>query len=434
MPINQPPDESDLRLDRLLDQARWPEPSEEQLARLKNQWQALSSRRRRRSFVLRAAALAVASSLCVATGWLAWLGAPSADNRTEVRPAEVPQVAIQQHGEAPKLAAEGPAAQEDIARELPQRAIGRLASHDPTPYEQVLLAGSFPARAAEKRVKESRRPQLAHRSPRRPTPKDLAARVARSKQNGDHFAATGGRWGKRSVRKFAALSSVVGEIAEKLRDSDRCEPLLWEAVHQQNGLARLGAAELLAVVATERSLPVLTELASSPDTHAVAIAALARLAPTAEIAQLAVRERNPDLRRVLCAALAARGTEQSVGLYLNLVARPELRRDALDALADVQPQPAELLMAFLRSSDVRARLAAAQALGRVDDPAIVEALAQSLSENRHRQETLVALLLNRSPRAAAIVSAARSDLYLAANVRSAEIELQFHHLTDFSKR
>jgi hypothetical protein len=428
MPSNQPPEESDQRLDRLLDQARWPEPTEDQLARLRGQWRELNrelNQQRPRRTYLRVAGMAAAASLLVVAGTLAWRGAQRAEDPAAIPQAVVPEVAVPQIAKPQGSNPLDEGSPRIVLNEQPG-ARGGLSPHNPTLYEQVLLAGSFPAPKAASRTNEPRQRQIV----RRPLPamaKEPHSRVAvTQKSPGASRVAT------TANREFAALAAVVGEINKSLSNPARCEPLLWKAIREQTGLSRTGAVELLALVATERSLPMLAELANSPDTHDAAIHGLARLAPAADVAYLAARETGPELRRELCAALVARRTEQSVRFYLELVARPELRRDALDALADAQPLPGELLLTFLRSSDGRSRLAAAQALGRVDDPAIVDALRQSLAENGNRHDALVALLLNPTPQAAAVVNAARADLYLVATVRAAEIEL--HQLADFPKR
>ncbi len=58
------------------------------------------------------------------------------------------------------------------------------------------------------------------------------------------------------------------------------------------------------------------------------------------------------------------------------------------------------------------------------DPEVIASLAASLADAGLRQPALVALLLNHTPQAAAVLHEAREDLYLMASVRAAEFELQ----------
>src|SRR5471030_2461937 len=100
MSPTQPPNERDesndepldRRFDRLLEQARWPEPTADQLARLERQWQALSPQRKRSQY-LRIAGIAAAASLLIAVGLLAWRSGQVAEGRIAGQQAANPQIA-----------------------------------------------------------------------------------------------------------------------------------------------------------------------------------------------------------------------------------------------------------------------------------------------------------------------------------------------------
>ena len=231
---------------------------------------------------------------------------------------------------------------------------------------------------------------------------------------------------------FPSLVAIVSDAREALNAPDRCEPKLWAAVRQNRGFARTAAAELLARIATERSLPVLVELAQANDTHSAAVAGLVRLANPRDLAVLAANEPDAGLRRRLLAALVEWGTSESIGLYLNFVERADTSRDALVAIGDVRQPPKDILLAYLRAPNVAQRQAAALVLGRIADPQLALALAAAVEDAGIRKEALVALLLNPTPQAAEALREARQNLYLVASVRAAESEL--HGLADYPER
>ena len=143
-----------------------------------------------------------------------------------------------------------------------------------------------------------------------------------------------------------------------------------------------------------------------------------------EISNQLVQESNPNLRRSLLAALLARGTEESVGAYLTFAAQVSSRDEALAALAEVGDPPYRVLFAYLEAPHATLRRAAAETLAMSENVDVIHALALSLENAGSRQSALLALLLNRSPQAAAVLDQARHDLSLMASVRAAEVSLQ----------
>jgi len=144
----------------------------------------------------------------------------------------------------------------------------------------------------------------------------------------------------------------------------------------------------------------------------------------AEISNQLVQEPDPHLRRSLLAELLARGTEESVGAYLTFAAQASSRDEALAALTEVGDPPYPVLFAYLEAPQATLRRAAAETLAMSENVDVIRALALSLENAGSRQSALLALLLNRSPQAAAVLDQARHDLSLMASVRAAELSLQ----------
>jgi hypothetical protein len=292
-----------------------------------------------------------------------------------------------------------------------------LKPRDPNLYEQVLLAGHAP------RQRTQRPQQIAHKTSRH---RDVVRKAdGLSKQSTAQSTAE-------RRNPYARLIAIVSDVRAILDDPSRCEQRLWAAAWQTDGLARVGAVELLARVATARSVPVLLELAQAEDTHSAAVIGLVRLASPGDLAVLAAHESDVGLRHQLLSVLLERGTLESVGLYLSFVERADTCGDALAALSEVRQPPVEMLLLYLRAPSMAPRQAAAQVLGRIADPQLVKTLAAAIDDASVRKEALVALLLNSTPQAAAALREARENLYLVASVRAAEFEV--HSLAQNSER
>jgi hypothetical protein len=393
----QPGDESDL--DRLLGQARWPEPRDEQIARLGERWQAIVRRRRRLMY----GALAMAASLLVIVGILA-----SRDRGT------LPQSIAGADRAADTVTAENPAViqsprpipstpQVAISTDIPSKpARWSVESRDANLYERVLLTRAL------------NRPKLSRRRPAKAEPdtsplEELLAVIARDPK-----------------------ADVEVRLVLLLRDLARYEPALWDAARGADADRRLAAAKIVARIGTARSLPILTELMNDPATHAAAILGLGRLVGVPDLMRLVTVEPDAELRRDLLRTLLARRTEESIKLYLDFVNEPRFRPDALLAAATMTDPPVDLLLAFLESPQKSLRLSAAQALGRLPDAEIAQRLSESVFHGVGRQEALVALLLSPSAQAAGFLNQARQNLYLVASVQAAEQQL--HALTILERR
>lgn len=379
MPSNR--DTGDDELDRLLRQARWPETRGDQAARLGDYWRRIRVARRRSRFVY--GGLAMAASVLLLAGILAWRGPgtmPEAkvsrtnDSRPQPRPAPDPSP---------------PVAHLETPRSQPP-AEGAVASRDPNLYERVILMAA---------TKHNARPAAGDRGDLEKLAEKLMDTLAKDAQ-----------------------ADVEERLVALQGDLPRCERLLWKSVRQGSDERRLGAARLLARIGTPRSLPILAELANVPAAHEAAVQGLARLARDRELARLAAVEPDVRLRRQLLEMLLARQSPDAVGLFLGFVNEPRSRSDALAVLAEVKNPPADALLAYLQSPQHTLRLAAALALSRVSDPAVVERLCESVW-GIGRQEALIALLLSRSEKATGCLNEARGNLYLVASVQAAEQQL-----------
>ncbi|MBI2823615.1 MAG: hypothetical protein HYX69_02865 [Planctomycetia bacterium] len=398
------PEDDDLALTRLLREARWHDANADadRLARLHRRWTELRRTRHRARWMY--ATAAIAAGLVIGTGAVTWLTARARDGaavaRPEPSPAVAPEIARPRSTE-PKtrpVAPEPMLAEDPAATRQEQAPAVVTAGRPPSLYERTLMAG-------------------------RVRPKRQKAGSAARGLNDD----------KREQLILAmADDAEVPDSALPTGVTRRQEQSLATIVRQSAGERRIGAARLLSRVATARSLPVLARLSDDPETHEAAIAGLARLADAGHVAQLVDAEQDANLRRPLLATLLERGTEESVGLYLDFVRREETNGDALDAVGLVAAPPTDALIGFLRSSQSTTREAAAEAVARITEPDALERIAASTVGGVGRQEVLLALLMNPSPQAARLVQQARQDLYLLAAVQAAEHHL--HELIDPPRR
>ncbi len=269
-----------------------------------------------------------------------------------------------------------------------------LAPRDPNLYERVLLAGVFTQSQSANRVAEKN-------SQTRATIEALITAFA-----DDADPDLGDR-----------LSAVDLE-------RQQLEPFLWDVISQSDASRRLGAARLLARIATARSLGMLVDLVNDPATRNAALPAVARLSSAGELAQLVSVEPDAELRRNLLQSLVERRDDEAVGWYLRFVNATASQNDALAALDHCADPPVELLLGYLNNPRRWVRRAAARSLARLPDPRIADELSGAVLEGFGRQEALLALLMSSSPEAERVLDQARRNLYLVAAVRAAEVELR----------
>jgi hypothetical protein len=371
---------SDSELDRVLSQAQWPATSGAPVARLAAQWRRLQAARRRRRFVV--GSMAVAASTLVAVGILAW-------RRTDTQSTAVAPVhqQVDSNDKQPHAPAADPHPLESTASNR-----WAVAPREPNAYERVVLSHIM---LKPKQVGVAAQQELIE---------ELIGTLA-----ADANAEVEDR-----------LTSLPSNLA-------RCEAQLADAARQGPSERRLGAARLLSRIGTRRSVPLLAELAADPATHEAAVLGLARLSSDRNLAQLASFEQEGRLRGKLLRMLLERRTREAVALYLGFVSAAASQSEALRVVADMDNPPAEQLLAFMESPQNSLRLAAALALSRVSDPAVVEQLCASVwGIGRH--EVLIALLLSQSKEAAGCVQHARENLYLVASLRAAEQQLGSLHI------
>ncbi len=389
------PSNDDRDLDQLLGMARWPEPKSDQLGRLCASWRTLRVTRSRRRRVL-ATVFAAAAVLLVAIGWTAWW-------RTGEREVEIAALKLQPATTDATLP-------ENVRPADGGSIVASNQSHDtreiplvqsPSLYERVALIEAMPptprraTNAARERRGQSSAIARRQRRTTAPWKAPVAARILATARRGGEI--------------------VGGLVAQQYR--------LRQAIDQ-------GAVDLVARAAARIERAATLARNSSP--HGKAVEDVIARGSVREVTTVLVREPEPDFRRRLLVELLTRWTSESVESYLNFVANPVSRDEAIAAVAAASHVPSDMLLAYLRSPRVPQRYAAALALARTSDAAVIDALAGSLADAESRQQALVALLLSPNARAAEIVDRAREDLYLVASVRAAEFDL--HRLTETPTR
>jgi hypothetical protein len=379
----------DHDFDRLLAQAQWPEPRADQIARLRERWEAIGRRRRKRQAY---GACMLSLAVLLTAGLWAWSDrgvSPLAKLATRREPPTLSDVSEahgkRSHNPQQTRFTDGTTARPELTEES-------NVSRDPNVYERVVLHGVWGNRSRPRAVADQR-------ASGQELLEELIAALA-----SDAHADVGAR-----------LATIAGA---------RHERALWNIIPRATPARRLGAVRLLARIATPRSLSILADLTNDPATHAAAIEGLGGLVSAQDLAQMATVEPDAPLRRHLLSTLLLRRTDEAVGLYLEFVNNPRSRSEVLDIPAGMKNPPVDVLLTFLSRPQPSVRLAAAQVLGRLPQPEIAARLSESVYDVIGRQEALVALLLSPVPEAANVLREARGNLYLVAAVQAAELQLQ----------
>jgi hypothetical protein len=378
--------EPDDPLDQLLHSARWPEPADDSVRRLRNEWRTLRTAVRptvgRRRWLQRLIAVAAMIAVAAYVGW--WLQSRPDQPDRRIAPVESPRAPSNNNTVVTELV---PPVDGGEAAE-----VNLTGSRPATAYEQLLI------RMAERRRQPKRSPPPAASA----DPLDAVIEGLLADASADVSAAA------------ASLS------ADRESNETRLLGRLTSAgVEEQRVIARL-----LALLGSPRSVPALLTLAQTPETHAAAIRALTLLADENTLAALARAEREPSLQTQLIGQLLSRNSREAVALYLDLFAAPQLRGAALVALDDHTSPPIELLFAALNNGDSSQRLSAAVLLGRIDGPQVTERLVAQVFRHINRQEAFVALLASSGQEARQFIDAAHRDQTLFAAVNSAQLQLQ----------
>jgi hypothetical protein len=362
----------DDSLDRLLGEARWPEPQPQRIERLWQVWRMRSQARGWRSWPRIAAAAAILVG--AVTAGLVW--------RWHAQPVEVVRHSSQVLEESP----------EPLPMTEPL-----VAVRPANAYEQVVVF------AAERWSKTESR--SASPSEQRGPLHDAIERLTEDSE--------------------ANLAELADELlASNEQSAARLEREFAERIRSETGARQVSAVRLLAHVGTTRSLPLLLGLSAWPPTHAAAVPGVARLADSVTVARMAMAERDPRLQMQLLAALLERGDRQGVLLFLNFVQDQRTTQIALDSLDGVAEPPVDPLFELLNSRNYPQRMAAARVLGRLDGPVISKRLAQMVVHDVNRREAILALLSCPDEDAIRFLQSAQQYPALAADIRRARNQLQ----------
>ena len=224
------------------------------------------------------------------------------------------------------------------------------------------------------------------------------------------------------VRDREATTLPVRRTADN--DREVIEARLALVIAQSNGKVAAGIAEQFCAVATTRSLPLVLKLAQREQTRPATIDALARLADAETLAQWARASQSSDERRRLIAGMISRMSSSEAQAYLELVSRPESRDDALAALKDAKASLADGFFDAIDSPRADLRVAAAMALGRMEQPAVSRRLIEMVAADRSRREAFLALAASREQAARQFMQRAAQSHRFAGQARSALAQVQ----------
>jgi len=434
MSSNQEPFQDASRkdpLDDVLRAARWPEPQPERVARLERRWRRLwATRSHRRRLTTAACLITAAAGLLIAL--LLW---PVLSKRPLPRRRLAPAQPQTEPGRVPaRQTAQTPAPPVEPSDETKPDDGAKPSPGEVVPHGAKSLARSRPASAYEQLVFHVLTQRHRSSPTQRQTSRDredaaMEPRLARSARQGAEAAEQPGASPElldAVLERVATAQEVdLGEAAKPLFAArSEYEELLVEEIRRSHGPRRLAAIGLLGQIGTARSVPVLGRLTADPEAHAPAVRALARLADSEILGQLAAGEADETLRQELLAELVARGDSRSVAIYLRFVQLRQTSRSALAALDRVAEPPVPRLFEFIESPQQTQRLAAAVALGRIDGPEVSRRLIDMVLSDVPCREALVALVASSGPEPSRFVSQARSDPLLAGSVRSIEYRLK----------
>jgi hypothetical protein len=153
-------------------------------------------------------------------------------------------------------------------------------------------------------------------------------------------------------------------------------------------------------VGTPASIPALLKMANQGAARPDALAAVEQILGVDRLADVVRQASSPAVRAGLMARLLAANSAQALSGFLALVADPASRSEALTAVLAAKQLPLDRFVQALDAPLKSDRMAAAIVLGRVNTPAVSEALIARVSQpGRASVETWVALLACRSEKA-----------------------------------
>jgi hypothetical protein len=368
---------ADEALDHLLNSAHWPETPPLVLARLEKKWHALSpstvARRRWRQLLVAAAA-----GLLLAAGlYVLW---PAGEHPVE------PRIAVQEDDKQPPF-------------DLPPR-VDNDSSEAPIIVEDETAS---PKKNTQQRRPRTRRQWLAYR-------KDLDSFVLEAISQ----LAANTEWTDQQVA--TALEPLQ-------REREYCLGRLLRQLTIQKGLARHAAFDLLVELAGEEFdlKPLLTQLATTPGCHDLAMRELAPRCDSEVLAAYTLRETDRVLQQFMLQQLLKRKDVRSVGAYLDLVADMKTRLPALQTLRQADAKPTAVLLGYLQRGNRTRSLAAVLALAELNDPQVVQHLGRLVLANVDRQAALMTLMARSDPQSVSFLRqlaqtpAFTSDLVSARN-------------------
>jgi hypothetical protein len=138
------------------------------------------------------------------------------------------------------------------------------------------------------------------------------------------------------------------------------------------------------------------------------------------LGQLAARQQDPAVRKEMLSVLFARGDRASVDVFLTRVRDPKTSADALACVANMPNPPLQTLFQCLHSPQAARRIAAAQVLGRLNQPAVSRELIAMVARGTLRQEAMIALLSSSEATAQQFITDARQNPMLSATLWNAE--------------
>jgi hypothetical protein len=380
------PDSSDPALDDLLARAVWPEADESSIRRLEARWREISPaavRRRRRTL-----------------GWLIPVAAAAA---VLIVGMLVALLVLGNYKAPPgrEVVATGPASQGTV----------RLVS----------LTPDYPSRELTRR--EALLLRLAMMSPRKSAAADdrSGAEVLVDGIVSDAlWRPWAGSWP--AFRPRYHCRAAEERLLERLAGGG-------EDIEE-----RVGSARLLSAIASPGSLAALVTLYRDESTREAALPGVLRLADPPTLAMLARQGGVARDRPRLIATMLRRDPQKGARLLLPLIKESGTAAAALDALdslaaadcpAAVRRGVTTALFDELQGSRVEDRLAAAQALGRIDGPEVAARLADMAERNLSRREALAALIWcgGHSEAASAALESARRSPRLSSTMRSLEMTM-----------
>lgn len=413
-------DSADELLDRLLEEACWPEPAADAVERLVVQWDSYVAEtvplpvRSSGNWLRWSAAAAVLLAVGgLAVGGLAWWGLghrgeqPMATHRPKnIKPLErQPAVVERTVPSQPQEASEGLADRPDDSER---------SWRPPNAYEQVLVFAQRPTRNVASTASGSKSEVVA------PSPRKVVRSKSKTEQDS---AARLSQWVADALVQLrdtpdANVETLLEGIAA--RERGRVEVLLARQVAESTGAEQLAALRLLTPLATSRSLPALRKAAATEATRDAALPAWLRLEDSARLAQSTLAEPKLERRRRIFASLWDRDDQATWELMFQFVNDSPVRDDASAALGNADQPPIDWLCEVMTQSPRAAdRTTAAELLGRLDNPQVTARLIELTGNAVSRQAALAGLLASSEPSARKFLESAEQNPYLVASIWNA---------------